>query len=131
MTVNDPRIEVFHMAVFTVGRGGVPAGNYTATFAGVEVQPENRERGYPPGVRWKFQIEAGPFAGQMASRITGSQSSPTNACGKMLCGLVGRPVNEGEQLDPDTYIGQRYMLVVAAGLGGGTRVEAIMPMPAT
>ena len=118
------------MPVFTVSSGGVPAGSYTGTFAGTEIQPENKEKGYGVGTRWKFTIDAGPYAGQATSRITGNTPTPKNACGKMLAGLIGRALKEGEQIDPDQFIGKRYMLVVAAGPGGGTRVEAIVPMPA-
>jgi hypothetical protein len=117
------------MPLFTVSSGGVPAGSYTGTFAGVEPQPENKERGYPAGLRWIFKVDSGPQAGQTASRITGSTPSPKNSCGKLLSGLIGRALKEGEQLDPDQWIGKRYMLVVAASQGGGTRVEAIVPMP--
>src|SRR5262245_1403211 len=118
------------MTVFTVSSGGVPAGSYTGTFAGVEPQPENKEKGYPAGVRWKFTIDAGPHAGQTAGRVTGGTPSPKNGCGKLLSGLVGRGLKEGEQIDPGEFVGRRYMLVVAAGPGGGTRVEAVVPMPA-
>jgi hypothetical protein len=45
----------------------------------------------------------------------------------MLAGLIGRALQQGEQIDPDQYAGKRYMIVVAAGQGGGTRVEAIVP----
>jgi hypothetical protein len=117
--------------MFTVSSGGVPIGSYSGPFAGLETQPENKEKGYAPGIRWKFTVDAGPHVGQIASRITGNTPSPTNACGKMLSGLIGRALKEGEQIDPDTYIGKRYLLVVAAGPGGGTRVEAITPMPGT
>jgi hypothetical protein len=37
--------------MFTVSSGGVPVGNYTASFSGIEVQPENKERGYAAGLR--------------------------------------------------------------------------------
>jgi hypothetical protein len=117
------------MSVFTVSSGGVSVGNYTGKFAGVEIQPENTEKGYGPGVRWKFTIDAGPCAGQTASRITGGTASPKNGCGKMLSGLIGRAVKEGEQIDVGTFIGKRYMIVVAVSQGGGTRVETIVPMP--
>ena len=53
-----------------VGSGSLPPGTYTGTFAGAEVHPENKERGYGPGTRWKFTIDAGPYAGQTTSRIT-------------------------------------------------------------
>jgi hypothetical protein len=118
------------MPVFTVSSGGVPPGNYSASFVGVEVHPEDKAKGFGPGIRWRFVIDAGPHVNETASRITGSTPSAKNSCGKMLSGLIGRALREGEQIDPDTFRGKRYMLVVAAGQSGGTRVEAIVPMPA-
>jgi hypothetical protein len=118
------------MALLTVSSGGVPSGNYTGTFADVEAQPENKEKGYPAGLRWKWTINAGPCAGQIVSRVTGNSPSPNNACGKVLSGLIGRPLQEGESIDPDQFVGKPYMLVVAAGQGGGTRIDAVVPLPA-
>jgi hypothetical protein len=119
------------MPVFTVSSGGLPAGNYTGTFAGVEMTPADPAKGYGPGIRFKFTVDAGPLSGQSTSRVTGTTPSPKNACGKMLTGLIGRALTEGEQVDPDQFVGKRYMIVVAAGQGGGTRVEAVVPMPAS
>jgi hypothetical protein len=119
------------VGLLTVSSGGVPVGNYTGTFAGLEPQPENKEKGYAAGLRWKFVINAGLHSGQTASRISSATPTPRNSCGKMLSGLIGRALKEGEQIDPDQYIGKPYMIVVAAGQQGGTRVEAIVPIPAT
>ena len=116
------------MALLTVSSGGVPIGNYTGAFAGVEAQPENKEKGYGAGLRWKFNIDAGPQAGQTASRVTGQSPTPKNSCGKMLSGLLGRGLKEGEQIDPDQFLGKRFMIVVEAGQGGGTRIGAVVPM---
>jgi hypothetical protein len=116
------------MALLIVASGGVPVGNYTGSFAGVEPQPENKDKGYGAGLRWKWTIDAGPQAGQTVSRVTGPTPSPKNGCGKVLAGLLGRALKEGEQLDPTQCVGKRYMIVVAAGPQGGTRVEAVIPM---
>ncbi len=116
------------MAVLRVGSGGVPVGNYQATFAGVEPTPANAEKGYGAGLRWKWTITSGPQSSQTASRITSPSPTPKNSCGKMLSGLLGRALAEGEQIDPDLFVGKPFMVVVAAGQGGGTRVEAIVPM---
>lgn len=115
--------------VFTVGSGGVPVGNYTATFVGTEPQAADTAKGYSAGLRWKFKIDAGPQTGQTASRITGLSPTADNPCGKMITGLLGRGLKEGEQLDLSSYVGKRYMIVVAAGPKGGIRVEAIVPIP--
>ena len=36
------------MAMMTVSAGGLPIGNYTGTFAGLEPAPENKEKGVLP-----------------------------------------------------------------------------------
>jgi hypothetical protein len=117
------------MALLTVTTGGVPVGNYTGKFAGTEEVPANAEKKYGPGLRWKFVIDTGPYEGQEVSRVTGPAPTLKNACGKLLSGLIGRALKEDEQIDPDASVGKRYMVVVAAGQEGGTRVEAVIPMP--
>jgi hypothetical protein len=117
------------MALLTVSAGGVPVGSYTGKFAGLEEVPANPEKKFGVGLRWKFTIDTGPFDGQTVSRVTGPTPTLKNSCGKMLSGLLGRALTESEQIDPDTYLGKRFMLVVAAGQEGGTRVEAVIPMP--
>jgi hypothetical protein len=118
------------MPLFTVSSGSIPAGNYTGTFLGVVDQPANKERDYPPGLRWQFQIDAGDFKGKTASRITGPTPSPTNSCGTLLSGLIGRPLQEKEQINPDDFLGKRYVIRIAATQKGATRVESVVPMPA-
>jgi len=117
------------MAFLTVSSGGVPAGSYTGRFTGTEEVPANPEKRFGAGLRWRFVVDVGPYEGQMVSRVTGPAPSVKNSCGKMLSGVIGRALKENEQIDPDTFIGKRYMLVVAAGQEGGTRVEAVIPMP--
>ena len=116
------------MASLTVSSGGVPVGSYQATFSGVEPTPENREKGYGAGLRWIFQIQTGPQAGQVASRITRLSPSPQNACGKMLAGILGRALQLGEQVDPEQHVGRRFLIVVAASQNGSTRIEAVAPV---
>jgi hypothetical protein len=117
------------MGLLTVSEGGVPPGTYAATFLGVEAQPENKERGFPPGLRWRFKIAGGSMTGQVASRVTGPAPSPKNSCGKILAGLLGRQLSPQEQIDPEKLVGQQFTIVVAAGQMGGSRVEAVAPAP--
>jgi hypothetical protein len=98
------------MGMLTVGSGGVPVGNYRATFIGVKPQEANAERGYPAGLRWEWRIDDGPQAGQTASRITGSQPTPRNGCGKILQGLLGRALVEGENIAKSTITAAFLMM---------------------
>lgn len=115
------------MSALTVSSGGVPAGTYLATFVGTEPTQADAQRGYGPGLRWKFRVDAGPQVGQTASRVTGTTPSTKNGCGKMLFGVAGRQLREGESVDPAEFINRKYTIVVATGPQGGSRVEAIVP----
>jgi hypothetical protein len=81
-------------------------------------------KGLPSGLRWKWRISAGEFAGQIVSCVTGSAPGPENACSKVLAALIGRALKAGEAIDPDVCWGRQYLLVLAAGKEGGVRVEA-------
>jgi hypothetical protein len=116
------------MAVLRVLSGGVPIGNYTAKFEGIEEVPANLERKFGDGIRWKFTIDTGPHEGQTASRVTGPAPTTKNACGKMLAGVIGRALVENELIDTNTYVGKRFMIVVQAGPEGGSRIEAVAAM---
>jgi hypothetical protein len=118
----------FFEPTFEVGSGGVPAGMYQATFLGVRPQPANVERKFDEGLRWEWRVRGGLQDGQVASRITGKKPSPRNGAGKILAGLLNRPLVEGEKLQIGALVGKTYMIVVAATVNGGTRVESCVPV---
>jgi hypothetical protein len=109
-----------------VSAGGVPPGSYTARFMGVE--PVNSDQ-YGEGLRWKFAITQGPQRDQVAARITGLTPSPRNGCGKILAGLVNRPLALDEEVDIDQFIGRVYLIVVVVSENGGSRIDALIASP--
>lgn len=114
---------------FTMGAGQVPAGSFVATFVGVEQTPGDQAKGYGPGLKWKFQIQQGPESGKIASRTTGTSPTHANACGKMLLGVLGRTLGQGEKANIANYVGRKYLIVVApSGANGATRIEAVTQM---
>ena len=110
-----------------VGTGGPPAGTYNAKFVGVK---ETTHEKWGPGLQFQWEILGGPLAGKIASRTTGTTPTQKNGCGKMLVALAGRPIIAGEEFDPQTYVGQAFMIVVAETDSGGTRVETAIQAPA-
>jgi len=108
-----------------VSAGGVPAGSYLAAFLGVEAT--NNEFG--DGLRWQFEVAAGPSKGSKTSRTTSQSPTPKNACGKMLAGLSGKPLIPGEDHDVEAYVGKKFIIVVVNTDSGGTRVESVSPPP--
>lgn len=115
--------------VLKVSTGGVPAGTYIGPFLGVEDVEADAQRGYGPGLKWLFQIAKGELAGQQATRITTAIPTQKNACGRMLNGLLGRALQPGEAVDVQQFVGKTYLLIVAAGENGGTRVETVSAPP--
>lgn len=115
--------------VLKVSAGGVPAGAYAAKFLGVEPQPADPVRGYAAGLRWIWEVTSGPQAGQKCGRITTATPTAKNAAGKIVAGLLGRAIVPDESIDLAPCVGKPYVLVVAAGEGGGTRVESVAPAP--
>lgn len=114
------------MSIFTMGSAeGVPPGAYTGIFRGYEHVDATADMG--PGVRWRWEVSGGAHAGRIVNRITGLKPNPKNACGKILAGLAGKALSEGESVDIDSYIGKLYTIMIVAGPSGGTRVEAVAP----
>jgi len=108
-----------------VSSGGVPAGSYLARFVGVE----SIDNDYGPGLSWQWEVLTGPHTGQMVRRITTVTPSVKNACGKVLSGLVGKPVAAGEELNVAESVGNSYLVIVAETTNGGTRVETVTTAP--
>jgi len=85
-----------------LSNGGVPAGSYVAKFLGIEATEPNQ---YGPGIRWQFEVVAGPHVGTKISRTTGVKPTPKNQCGKMLIAVSGKSIM-GEEIDLARYVGR-------------------------
>lgn len=116
------------------GGQGVPPGIYKAVFEGVTPQPENVEKGYKAGHRFGFKVAEGPHLGATPSRVLGGDrpkrtNGRWNNLGVFLSELTGVPLTAGVEYDVEPCIGKTYTIVVKQGAeGGGTRVEAVMPV---
>jgi hypothetical protein len=115
----------------------IPAGVYKATFKGIfplrndEVRYDADGRPMPPACEWRLEIVSGPLRGRHATRITSKEPTRGNACGKLLTGLLGRPLEVGESADPAAYIGKAYTIVVGVGNNPDkTQVMQLLPADA-
>src|SRR5262245_49262299 len=104
----------------------VPAGTYVAQFAGVEPK---QHKEYGDGLCWKFRISQGPQTGKTTLRFTGPTPSPNSVCGRIVSGLVGRPLKPDEEIEFDSYLGKSFLIIVEpAQRDGLTRVAAVTPV---
>jgi hypothetical protein len=67
----------------------LPNGIYQATFLGIE----SLDRNTPTSTKklfwiWKFEVSTGPYSGEIVTRISTRNLSPTNSCGKLITQLT-------------------------------------------
>lgn len=104
----------------------IPQGTYYADFEGVE--PYSND--YGPALRWHWKIAQGQYAGSTIQRVTSPKPTSANACGKLLAGLLGKALANGEAVDTASLVGKRYLCVVVPTQNGGSKVETVSALPA-
>lgn len=112
------------------GNESVPPGHYIATYNGVELHPV--KKGTPEeGVayKWTFTItEDGDYRGRRITDLSDNVNPTTaNKLGRLLCGLAGKPLAVGTQVDPKDYVGGTYMVIVAPNKAGKPAIYTISP----
>jgi hypothetical protein len=109
----------------TVKEVGAPPGDYLGQLETIE---DTNHLEYGAGLRFVFTVTVGAYSGRKVSRFTQAEPTPNNNLGKMLAGLLGRPLKSDEEVDLDHFIGREYHLVVEATEKGSTRVSAVSPV---
>ncbi|MBL8793363.1 MAG: hypothetical protein JNM56_05645 [Planctomycetia bacterium] len=109
----------------TVKEMGAPPGHYLGKLVAIE---DTNHIEYGAGIRFVFTVTTGEHTGRKVSRVTQAEPTPNNNLGKMLAGLLGRPLKSDEEVDLDQFIGREYHLVVETTEKGSTRVAAVSPV---
>jgi len=112
------------MSTLTMKASGVPVGGYEAEF--VEWEQSVHEQ-FGDRIGFRFRVIGGAHDGTETTRFTGAKLSPKSALAKVLSGLAGQKIEVGDSVDPDKFVGKRYMVVVEETESGATRVESILP----
>ncbi len=115
----------------------VPAGRYTARFAGTESRPdmvgtmgENAGKSQPR-MAWVFEIVDGPHRSARICQETGTAAVQRSGALKMLTGLNGGPMAIGQRVNTDIYVNKLYSLKIAANPDspkGNLHVADLEPM---
>lgn len=95
----------------------VPAGAHQAAFTGMKPTETTNGKAY----RWSFRTDDG----KEISGLSDAESPPTtrNKTGRWLCALSTKPLQAGVQVDPEQYVGKRYLVMVAAAPDNRTKLE--------
>lgn len=99
----------------------VPVGAYRAKF----VELSRCETMNGNAYRWKFEIIEGEHAGRIVSELSDADSPPTvkNKTGRFLAALATKSLAAGLQVDPESYIGKSYLVIVEPKEGGKTKIS--------
>jgi hypothetical protein len=102
----------------------VPAGTYSATFAGLEAK-ESREGN--PYYRWSFEAQTADGVREV-SGVSSQNTGPKAKSYRWLAGLIGRKPTPDELIDESALIGQACLVVVEENDDGfGNVVEVLLP----
>jgi hypothetical protein len=106
----------------------VPDGAYNGPFKGVE------EFTLQTGeVKWRFiwHIAGGVQQGKIAAALTDRSINPNTLAGRLIAGLLGRPLQAGENVKAavEACVGQNYLFVVQPGPKGGKSMVRMVSKP--
>ncbi|QEL19417.1 hypothetical protein [Limnoglobus roseus] len=109
------------LAVAASGAEPLPVGVYFAVFRGVEAFSNDKVQ---DKLTWTWAVASGPHKGREATALTDLRLTPHTHAGRLLAGLVGRPLVPGEDIsglwtDVQKAIGQTWAVTVASGPKGG------------
>ncbi|MHC2067591.1 hypothetical protein ACYFX5_08970 [Bremerella sp. T1] len=112
---------------FVIGDGSnqpeIKPGQHVAKFKGLEPITEGQFGPYRP---WVFEGEDGTIYKGFCN-VPKSGPKTNNQLGRWLCGLAGKPLAAGQEIEPDAHIGQRYMLFYGEK-DGKVKLQAITKM---
>lgn len=111
----------------------VPTGTYPAKLLGYkEMQPSAKFPDSGTSYVWEFEIIEGLHARKTTSRWTPTKLTMSNNFGKLVREMLGRPLVNGEDVDPDNFIGKKFTITVGPSADGmKTKVIMVAPGAAT
>jgi len=88
-------------------------GSHTAKFIGVrEKAPSGKFPNAKPSLAWEFEIISGSYKGSRATRWTPSVVYEGGILDGLLTDMLGRQVENGEEVDPDEFARHTYTIEV-------------------
>lgn len=102
------------------GSEPVPNGAYLADFEDLKAfnKPELK---LVDKFRWTWTIANGKHAAKKASALTDQEIKSTTLAGRLLSGMLGRPLIDGENVFAlvNSLKGKRFLITIANGPKGG------------
>ncbi len=107
----------------------LPVNSYFATFKTVE---PFSNASIVDRWRWSWEVVTGNHKGRLATALTDQRITALNHAGRLLSGMLGRPLQPGEDLSAliESFKGKKFLVVVANGpKGGKPSVQSVSQPP--
>jgi hypothetical protein len=113
-----------------------PFGDYPCVFRGFEDVDVSKWKGHDgsPRIRAVFEILSGTERGKRLEQTTSVEARPESPLARILLGLAGRDISDGEQLDVDTFIGLYYSVTWESNPkseAGNGHISSLRPIAAS
>jgi hypothetical protein len=89
------------------------------------MKPEDTSKG--KAYLWKFEVLEGEETGKGISDFSDANYAPStkNKSGRWLAAIAKKPLKAKLQVDPDLYVGKRYMVIVEDAPSGGGKTKIV------
>ena len=102
----------------------VPVAAYKSVFRGLT--PTETSKG--EAFRWVFEVFEGEHKGKTISDLSDRKAATLNKTGRWLCALSGKSLVDGTEVNPDDYVGKKYLVIVEAKENGHNKVATFTPL---
>lgn len=100
----------------------LPVGKHEAVLVSWETIPSHLNRNRD-AIEFRFDSSSGEL-----SKITGTQLRIGESLHKFLEQLSGSPIEKGDTITLDEFVGRKYEVVVAHNRTGGVAIECVKPL---
>ena len=118
----NPVPDLFsNLAVKSSGTEPLPPNAYIGAFVGVEPFSNEKVTGK---LRFTWEVVSVAHKGRSATALTDANLTPQTHAGRLIAGIIGRPLVPGEDIQAlweaiQRAIGTRFMVTVSPGPKGG------------
>jgi hypothetical protein len=110
---------------FTLKTRLAPAGRHRAVLMGFEEIEGPYSR---PAYRWTWRVRGDAHDGTELVKVTGCEFRLGSALGNLLEAMYGRPLGEGETVDPAAdLVGKTFEIFAVPGPLAGAAVQTVRP----